>query len=458
MYANASSLLALPAVVGQIGVREVLVRSGGSYDRVSGPALSLCVTFGLLASLAMAATIPIGWWLYGPSRTLAGMILLFATSALPNTVIHVPTAKLQIQLRFRTLSVLAFVHQTGMILLTMLFAWLGWGAYSFAAPWPIMAVVRLALTWAAARLVPHGGLQISRWGELIGSSLWVLQARAVGTFVMVGDYLLLGIFHKETVVGVYFFAFNLSLQTLSLLAVNLESVLFPTLNQLRGESQRQRTALLSAVGVLSLIGVPMSLVQMALSDPVVRLLFGAEWYSAIPVLEVLSLGMAIRLVGWPAMSLIQAQGRFRTYALLTTGLAATFLVSVTVAAKFSSAERAPTNVAWAVTFYACIESPLALYVAIRPAGGRFAEVLRAFRGPMLVGGVVAICCFGASMAVPAGVPLRAVFQLIAGGMAATAAFVLAARLLDRQSWDALMSRFLSLLRRNKPGGIAPAVG
>src|SRR4029079_16210564 len=111
----------------------------------------------------------------------------------------------------------------------------------------------------------------------------------------------------------------------------------------------------------------------------VRLLFGHKWDAAIPVLQVLSLGMAFRLMGFPATSLIQAQGRFRTNVVTLSCLTATFLSLVAVAASHSSPERAPTNVAWAVAAYFCLESPVYVLVAVGRGKGRLRQVASAFK-------------------------------------------------------------------------------
>ena len=79
-----------------------------------------------------------------------------------------------------------------------------------------------ALYWWVAGVPIHWRLlQLRRWRHLISDSGLLLVATFFYTVVGQGDYFMLGILHSETVVGIYYFAFNLSTQTLLMLSYNL---------------------------------------------------------------------------------------------------------------------------------------------------------------------------------------------------------------------------------------------
>jgi hypothetical protein len=117
-----------------------------------------------------------------------------------------------------------------------------------------------------------------------------------------------------------------------------------------------------------------------------------------------------------------------------------------VAATRSSPERAPTNVAWAVAAYICLESPVYVLVAVGRGKGRLRQVASAFKGPLLVGVVSAAAAFAAARAIPP-FRLQAFTQLAAGGAAAALAFFVASATLERPGWDALTGRLSALLNR-----------
>ena len=55
--------------------------------------------------------------------------------------------KLQIDLRFRAFAILAFFLAVGSIVLSVVFAAMGAGAYSFVLPLPIISAIRLVIGW-----------------------------------------------------------------------------------------------------------------------------------------------------------------------------------------------------------------------------------------------------------------------------------------------------------------------
>ena len=153
-------------------------------------------------------------------------------------------------------------------------------------------------------------MYIRRWRFLIGDSGVLLLSAALGIAIAQGDYLILGKIRGQNVTGIFFFAFNLSWQTLTLLTVSLGGVLFSTLAKLQSEPERLVLAYLRAARVLAVVGVPACLMQAAVADPGIHLFFKTQWFAAIPIVQVLSFAMAVRVVGVTWVFLNGAQGRF----------------------------------------------------------------------------------------------------------------------------------------------------
>ena len=55
----------------------------------------------------------------------------------------------------------------------------------------------------------------------MGDSGLLFLCSIFNTLLAQGDYMVLGIVHSAAVVGIYFFAFNLSMQTMTLVTLNL---------------------------------------------------------------------------------------------------------------------------------------------------------------------------------------------------------------------------------------------
>ena len=459
LVSMAYTAVAFPSLIYQLGVREALLRRQDALDRWTGPAVWMSAVAGVLAALAMLAAAPVAVGVfYGTSpasdaaaaaRRLTWLIVWIASAAPLSAVAMVPLAKLQSQLRFRLLSGIEFGAAVGQTLLSVGFAAVGFGAYSFVLPWPIVGAIRLGLLWYYAR--PAAGWRrpgFGDWRLLIGDSSLVLAARAFGMFVLVGDYLVLGHWHDDDAVGVYYFAFNLSMQTAMLLAVNMDAVLLPVLAKMGDDPPRQREGFLSVARAWALIAVPVCLLQAAVADPVIRLLFQPRWYGAIPVLQLLSIGMAFRVIALPARTMIQSQGRFRAMVWLSAAGAAVFLAAVAPAAALAPPARAAVWVAAAVAAYFVVEGPVLVWAAVRPAGGRWGDVLNVYAVPVLAGGAAVVAAATAAgwlmLADGAGERLAQIGLICA---ISAALYLPAARVLAPRAWRDLSARLHGLLHR-----------
>jgi PST family polysaccharide transporter len=148
----------------------------------------------------------------------------------------------------------------------------------------------------------------------------------------------IGLFHDENVVGLYFWGFALSMQTMFLLATGLKDVLFPTLSKLNDQPQRQAVGFRNALRLMMLVAAPAAVLQAVTADPLVKLLFEQRWEPAIPVVQYLSFAMLSQPMQVMAMSLIMALGRFRLMTLVGF-VQAVLLVGGSVVGAKLGAER-----------------------------------------------------------------------------------------------------------------------
>src|SRR5688500_3516230 len=367
------------------GQREILIRRQARFDRWSEPAFWLSLASGLLSSAIMIAAAPIAARFY-EEPAVVGLLYVLALVPPLNALATVPMAYAQIHFQFRLINVVGAAVTFGTVLLTVVLALpvFGWGAYALAVPLPVMALLRLIVLWRATGLRFPRRLRLRRWRFLLlDSGLWLLGWTGL-TLISQGDYIMLGRFHLEEMVGVYALAFNLSMQTMILLSFNLDSVLLPGLSKLQVDPARQREAFLNVVRTVTLVGMFASLLQAALADPGVHALFPPRLYVLVPVIQLLSIGMAMRMGGWSSQTMLQAQGRFKTYMLLNVIGATAFLTMVGFASWRASNEQAPVYVAIAAAVYFTFEGPIALYLAIRPGGGTWGHVARTYASPIVI--------------------------------------------------------------------------
>jgi O-antigen/teichoic acid export membrane protein len=367
------------------GLEDILIQRQKNIRRWVNSAFWLALVSGCLAAMAMLVAAPIAAKFFKAPQ-LVTLICILAISSPITSLSIVPSAKMQIAFRFRAFSQINFVSSTLTSLLSIVFAWLGFGVYSFVVPQPIAALVRTISLWAMAKPGVSLSLQFRRWRYLMGDSAFILGTAVCNAVMGNGDYLVLGILRPKEVVGSYFFAFTLSNQTLATLTTNLATALFPALSSLKDDPGRLKAAYIRASRAIISLTAPACLLQAALAGPLLRLLFGQKWISAIPSLRILSIGMACTVLGGPAASMIQAQGRFKVFFFWSVISTFAFLAFVTTGGSFGGA----ASVATAVTLFYAVFGPLGFYVSIKPLGGRASDVFRVCLVPILLGSLAVI--------------------------------------------------------------------
>lgn len=365
----AFTVSAFAELIAYAGFREVLVQRRKRYNLWANPAAWLSLVFGVAASLLMVALAPVAAWFY-QSPKLPGLIHVLALGTPFVSLASVPEARLRSQMRFRALSVLSAARNTGTIIASVGLAAMGFGAYAYMAPRPLFAAVAAIGAWWLARPPVHLKPQVRRWRFLLTDSALVLLASLVLMMIGQAGYVVLGRLCDEKVVGYYFFAYNLSIQTAVFLGLNLAGVLFPALATLQRDPPRQLAAFVRASRMLAAVGMPLCFLQAAVAAPTITVFFGERVLPTIPVFAVLSIGMGYHVMWNPSRSLLQSSGRFRLSLLLIATYASLFIPSVVIGAMLGQA----LGVAIATAAVFTIIAPIDTYIAVRTVGGGWREV------------------------------------------------------------------------------------
>jgi O-antigen/teichoic acid export membrane protein len=372
-------------VIEQAGVGDILVRSR-RFRTWAIPAFWFSLALGLVSSALILLSAPIASAVFGKTEQvrdeLFWVLVVLAPSSLPNALSVVPRARLSRELQFRALAAVNLANITLQKILTVLFAWLGFGPFSFVIPTPIAGALTAAFLWWWVRPAWALRPQIRRWKYLVGDSTRLLATEFGRVVLDQSDYLLIGLFRTVVEVGVYWVGFMFSMQTVQLLMVNLTNILFPAFTKLNDDPQRQFHGFLRAQRILAMVGVSGCLLQAAAMEPFGQLVFPDDWKPSILVIQILSLGMATRMMAGASFALMKSQGRFTTTAVNRWAFV---LVQVTALSAILASGGGVTAVAVAVSVIASLIGPVAFYCAIRPYAAGWSVVLGTLARPVLCG-------------------------------------------------------------------------
>jgi PST family polysaccharide transporter len=379
----AFTVVGFTTLIQQAGLSEILVQRGRHFRRWANPAFWMSITLGLVAGLITLAAAPLAARLYEDAR-VTGLLLVLALSMPLTAVSLVPMARITSQMQFRYLALTNAWTNSTTLLLTVLLAWRGFGAYSFVWPRVIVAMAQAAVLWPKARPPIRRHPQLRRWRFLVGDSGRLFVNSLFGAVVGQGDKIALGRIAAADIVGLYYWGFHLATQTIVMITVNLGGVLLPALSRFADDKVMQLKAFVRASSALAIVGIPLTLLQVALAEPFVHALFQPKWYGAIPVIQLLSLGMTLSMVGATGISFLQAQGHWKTLMHVTIVFTVFFVIGVSIAVW----AKGMIGVAWAVALYHGMWGPACIYIALRKANGTLRDLARIYL-PAVIASLIA---------------------------------------------------------------------
>jgi teichuronic acid exporter len=378
VVALATSMTALIGTFVTFGIEDVLLSRRRKIRFWVTPALWLSVALALLGTLATLAAAPLGAFIYNDPE-ISHLIVILACSVPFTAVSIVPSVVLQAALKFRFLAVYATAELTCVQLLTVVLAFVGFGAYSFVIPVPIAAVIRAVVFWWAANMRLRWRVHPVLWKYLLSSGLTVFGQRLSTEARNNADRIILGLLQNSTVVGLYFFALKLAVVPVYTLIASFYRVLLSTFAHLRGDPARQLVAVLSASRIVAVVIIPLSCLQAALARPLLHLLFADRWMGAVVPMQILSVGLALDVLPCVVGALASANGRFRFQLTWTALPLPGFILAVGVGGLIGSA----AGVAWGVAVFYVVFAPAYTYYVLQPFGSSFATVLEIYRLPVL---------------------------------------------------------------------------
>lgn len=433
----ALTVTTVATVIANFGVDDVLLQRQKTLRFWASAGFVASLVLGILSFILVAVAAPFAAALYH-APVLRSLLPLMAL-AMPLTALStVPTAQIRADLNFRFLATYATAEFLLLQFLTIGLALLGCGVYSFALPIPLVAGLRALVFWlrAGARLGPIRARQLKMMGA---NSAAVFGTKVLTAAVGQGDRFVLGLWASKTVVGAYFFAFRLAVQPIQMLAGNLTNVLFPVLSQLRNDAARQREAALNASQVLAFAVMPYSFLQAAIARPLLSLVFGEKWQAAIPLVELLSIGLAFDAVSWVAGALLQARGQFRQSFLYSCYFFPVFFAMV----SFGAWSWSGIGVATAVTIFYVMFAPVYSYLVFRRMGMSLRNVMSIYVRPVILAAASAMFAVLVSQIVTSSDLVKTICIAMFGSLLYLGLMWLFARAVFRQ----LAARLLAVLPR-----------
>lgn len=388
LFALTISIAAFARILRGGSLGTILVQRGSAeYDRLSGPAfwMALCInlfTGAVLVGAGQAASGVYGHPELIPMLSVAALALVVGTPAI------VLIAKLRAELAFRgvaTISALSSIARWGC---AVSLAACGVGAMSFVWAMVAAATVDSLAGWIATRDSPWTRRpRLAIWRTLYTASLWLL----VGDFLKVlahrADYLILGLLVALTIIGPYTFGYELTAQVGTLVAFNVQSVLFPILTRLAGAPRQLAVATEKLMAVLMFAGSAGAFLLCAVADAFETLAWQGKWHDAVTVIQIFAAVVPIRMMMTVPNSLLLAQGRYKVQAFVLSAQAMSLSLAALAAGSVFASDVA--SIALTIGCSQAVTYLVLSVLIVRSAGCRARSVLWSSLKPWLVAAAIA---------------------------------------------------------------------
>ena len=166
---------------------------------------------------------------------------------------------------------------------------------------------RFVLSYAMHPFRPRPSLEML--SEIFGFSKWLLANNILQFVARRSDIVIIGKMLDAGSLGLYTVAREVSSMASTELLLPIQRAVFPGLAKLAEDPKTIRRAFLDSLAVIVTLGLPLTVGIGLIADPLVRLVLGAKWIDAIPLLQILVIVGIMRIFNGNSQAFLLATNR-----------------------------------------------------------------------------------------------------------------------------------------------------
>ena len=221
----------------------------------------------------------------------------------------VQMAILRRRFAFKTLAMRSSIATlvSGLVGVTMAFN--GWGVWSLIGQQLTNGVVGVLVLWRGSDWRPGFKVSQSHFQDLFAFGSNVMGLNILKFFNRRSDDFLVGYYLGSVALGYYTVAYRLLLVMMNMLTTTMTQVALPSFSRLQEDRKQLRQSFYSATQLTSLVAFPAFSTVVVLAPELVKVLFGEEWLTSIPVMQVLALVGILQSVSYFNGTIMMAMGK-----------------------------------------------------------------------------------------------------------------------------------------------------
>jgi O-antigen/teichoic acid export membrane protein len=282
-------LISFLQVFQESGLHAALVQRNERVQEAADAASVYAPLLGLTLGVGCLVAAPLAGLFFGRHEVtdlVRGLSVVF----LLRGISQVPMALVQKELRFRPFVTVTLTASVLQMAVAITLAALGAGAWSAIGGLIAFEAWNAALMWGICPIRPHPRrAQLSVLRELLSYGRNLVGVNISLLIVSYVDVATIGRFLGPAKLGAYSIGYQTGRQPVQVVTYASNQLVFPAYAKLQNDPERFRRAYLRSLRFITTVSVPIGLGLAAVSDDFVRLVYGAKWSAAAPVLSIMAL-------------------------------------------------------------------------------------------------------------------------------------------------------------------------
>lgn len=276
LVAIASFVVALGQIVVDMGLGKALIRTQENITE------SASIIFGV--SISVAGLLYITLWFLAPwiastynDPDVTTVIRVASINLIMSSTMVVPKALMRRNLEFNRLFWVYSSFLISQAILSVIFAFFGFGAWSVIIGQLIGISVSVWFAWKGEswRPIPIRNWKLLR--SMLNFSVWVMVSSFQEWLFTYADNVIAGIFLGVQGLGVYALGYNIATIIPGFLAASLGDVAYPTFCKIQDNVKEVGKSLVGLQRLTGAILFPLTLGISAVAEPAITLLYASKW-------------------------------------------------------------------------------------------------------------------------------------------------------------------------------------
>ncbi|WP_018141266.1 lipopolysaccharide biosynthesis protein [Thioalkalivibrio sp. ALJ7] len=303
LVAMAFALYALVEMIGAFGLDLALIRDQKAERRHYDTAWTIKLIYQSLGALALILAAPHAAAFFDDGRVEA-IVYAFAAISFLHGFENIGIVAFRKELTFRKEFLFGFGKKASAVVVTIAMAFYLQSYWALVLGSLTSAIVGLSLSYGMHPFRPR--LSLSGWRDLIGFSAWITFNNAAMYGQGRGPDWIVGRLEGAAGLGAYRVASDIAKLPSSELYAPIMRAVFPGFAKVSHDLPRLRRGYLLAQGMVTLLTVPAALGMVGVAAPLIWLLLGENWLVTIPLVQVLAILGATRILHGNRFSLFMA--------------------------------------------------------------------------------------------------------------------------------------------------------